>query len=154
MNQSRLALGVALAALSQLVSGCDEEKKKDHFSLKEVIEVQGVCWEDHVGKRDTYGGQIVRWQIVETGKILTYGSLFPPLSDQPARSLDEVTHPTSYHTPFGVSFVGLDVDTDQPICVIHGVSDRGEDSQGYDSTCNLEVVKRGTKLPDLFPDKP
>jgi hypothetical protein len=36
--------------------------------LKEVIDIQGTCSEDHVGQRDDYAGEIVRWQAVDTGK--------------------------------------------------------------------------------------
>jgi hypothetical protein len=142
--------GMLLAALSTLVSGCDDEKKNPYV-LKEVIKVQGECWENHVGKRDNYSGQIVRWQTVETGEISTYGFLSIPFSAE--RTLDEVTHPTVYHMPSVLSFMEIDIDTNQPNWVLHGVSDRGENSQGYDSTCEVEVVKRGMELHDMFPDK-
>jgi hypothetical protein len=64
--------------------------------------------------------------------------------------LDEVNHPTVYHTPRQLSFLEIDIDTDQPKWTLHGVSDRGEIPenaiQGYNSTCELEVVKRGTEI--------
>ena len=41
----------------------------------------------------------------------------------------------------------------QPKWVLDGVSDCGENSQGYGSTCELEVVKRVKELPDM-PQKP
>jgi hypothetical protein len=67
--------------------------------------------------------------------------------------IDEVTHPTAYHTPQSLQFLGIDIDTDQPKWVLHGVSDRGEDPgepiRGYDSTCDLDVVKRGMELSDV-----
>jgi hypothetical protein len=135
------------------ITACDDEKPKNHHVLQEVIDVQGTCWENHVGQRDSYAGHIVRWQTVETGKILTYGFVSMAFSAQ--RSIDEATHPTVYHMPSMVSFTDIDVDTNQPNWVLHGVSDRGEDSegnsQGYDSTCELDVVKRGKELPSDMP---
>jgi len=60
-----------------------------------------------------------------------------------------------YHTPSVVSFLEMeiDIDTNQPNWILHGVSDRGENSQRYDSTCEVEVVKRGTEFHDPFPDE-
>jgi hypothetical protein len=77
--------------------------------------------------------------------------LFIPFSVE--RTLDEVTHPTSYHPPSTISFMEADIDTNQSNWVIHGVSDRGENSQGYDSTCEVDVVKRGMEINDMFSDK-
>lgn len=51
-----------------------------------------------------------------------------------------------------IEFPELDIDTDQPKWVIHGVSDRGKNAQGYDSTCNVDVVKRGMEVPSAPPD--
>jgi hypothetical protein len=39
----------------------------------EAIDVQGSCSEDHVAQHDDYAGQIVRWQMAATGKIMKYG---------------------------------------------------------------------------------
>jgi hypothetical protein len=64
---------ISLAVLLTGTAACDEEKPTDHYILKEVIDVQGTCSEDHVGQIDSYAGQIVRWQTVRTGTILTYG---------------------------------------------------------------------------------
>lgn len=139
-----------LVALSVVVTACDEKKPESQSALKEVIDVQGTCSEDHVKLRDNYAGQIVRWQAVDTGKVSTYGFLFKE-GDLAQHILDEVIHPTVYHTPESLSFLEIDVDTDQPKWVLHGVSDRGsEDSDsptsGYDSTCDVEVVKRGMEI--------
>jgi hypothetical protein len=137
---------VALPAMFSLAA-CDEEKPKN--VLKEAIDVQGSCSEDHVGQRDDYAGQIVRWQMADTGKSFRYGFLFKKgnLNDQ---ILDEVTHPYVYHTPLQISFLEINIDTDEPKWTLHGVSDRAEspeDSvQGYNSTCDLEVVKRGMEI--------
>lgn len=139
-----------LVALSVAVTACDEKKPDSRYVLKEVIDVQGTCSEDHVRLRDNYAGQIVRWQAVDTGKVSTYGFLFKKEGDL-AQILDEVTHPTVYHTPESLSFLEINIDTDQPKWVLHGVSDRGGESSdspisGYDSTCELEVVKRGMEI--------
>jgi hypothetical protein len=126
---------------------CDETKPEN--VLKEAIDVRGTCSEDHVRQRDEYDGQIVRWQMADTGKILTYGFLFKKgnLADQ---IRDEVTNPYVYHTPRQISFLEIEVDTDQPKWTLHGVSDRGESPedaiQGYNSTCDLEVIKRGMEI--------
>jgi hypothetical protein len=138
-----------LVALSVAVTACGEGKSKEQYVLKEVIDVQGTCSEDHVRQRDNYAGQIVRWQAIDTGKISTYGFLSKS-GDVTQHVLDEVTHPTVYHTPERISFLEIDIDTDQPKWVLHGVSDREEDSseptRGYNSTCDLEVVKRGMEI--------
>jgi hypothetical protein len=110
------------------ITACDDDKLKDHHVLLEVIDVQGPCWENHVGRRDKYYGHIVRWKTVETDKISTYG--FVSMEFSAERALDEATHPTVYHMPSMVSFTEIDVDTNQPKWVLHGVSDRGEDSDG------------------------
>jgi hypothetical protein len=140
----------ALFALSVIITSCSEEDPKNHSVLKEVIDVQGSCWEDHVGQRDSYAGQIVRWQTVETGKILTYGFLSKEGIFDFHQMLEEVQHPTAYHTPHILEFVPIAIDTDQPKWVLHGISQRGEDSEGrttgYDSTCNLDVVNRGMEI--------
>jgi hypothetical protein len=68
------------------------------------------------------------------------------------QAIDEAAHPTVYHTAPMIEFPELDIDTDQPKWVIHGVSDRGKNAQGYDSTCNVDVVKRGMEVPSAPPD--
>jgi hypothetical protein len=147
-----------LVALSVAITACDEEKPENRYMLKEVIDVQGMCSEDHVGQRDNYAGQIVRWQAVDTGKVSTYGFL-SRTGDLAQRVLDEVAHPHVYHTPEMISFLEIDIDTNQPKWVLHGVSDRGGDdtsdegnhsldslTSGYNATCDLEVVKRGMEI--------
>jgi hypothetical protein len=65
-----------------------------------------------------------------------------------------IDHPHVYHTPEIISLLEIDIATDQPKWVLHGVSDRekddGEDTSssdiGYNSTCDLEVVKRGMEI--------
>jgi hypothetical protein len=142
-----------------VIASCDDERHRSNYVLKEVIDVQGTCWEDHVGQRDNYAGQIVRWQNVETGKSSTYGFLYRA-GDWTQQTLDEVSRPTVYHTPQRLEFLKIDVDTSQPKWVLHGISGRGEDSQGqttgYDSTCDLNVVKRGMEIraPDIFQNAP
>jgi hypothetical protein len=143
---AKIILIVALPAMFSLAA-CDDEKSQN--VLKEAIDVQGSCSEDHVAKRDDYAGQIVRWQMADTGKIMKYGFVSKKgnFTDQ---ILDEVTHPNVYHTPRQISFFEIDIDTDQPKWTLHGVSDRGESpqdpNQGYNSTCDLEVVKRGMEI--------
>jgi hypothetical protein len=117
--------------------------------LKEAIDVRGTCSEDHVRQRDEYDGQIVRWQMADTGKILAYGFL-SKRGNLANQLLDEVNNPYVYHTPRQISFLEIDVDTDQPRWTLHGVSDRGESPedaiQGYNSTCDVEVIKRGMEI--------
>jgi hypothetical protein len=132
MKQLLKCLGVVS---SIAMMGCDEDKPKYHHVLNEVIDVQGTCWENHVGQRDNYAGQIVRWHTVETGKVSTYGFVSTPFSAE--RTIVEGTHPTVYHAPSMVSFTEIGIDTNQPKWVLDGVSDRGENSQGYDSTWGL-----------------
>jgi hypothetical protein len=145
-GQARLIFLVALPAVF-LLAGCDEEKPKN--VLKEAIDVQGNCREDHVQQSDEYAGQIVRRQMADTGKIAAYGFVSKK-GDLADHVIDEVTHPNVYHTPQQISFFDIDIDTSQPKWTLHGVSDRGtspEDAiQGYNSTCSLEVVKRGMEI--------
>jgi hypothetical protein len=138
---------VAVAAVL-LLAACGEEKPKN--VLKEAIDVQGTCREDHVQQSDEYAGQIVRWQMADTGKIAAYGFVLKK-GDFADHVVGEVTHPNVYHTPQQISFLDtIDIDTSQPKWTLHGVSDRGtspEDAiQGYNSTCSLEVVKRGMEI--------
>jgi hypothetical protein len=141
------APALIFVALSFALMGCDEEKPKNQYVLKEAIHVKGTCSENHVGRPDSYAGQIVRWQTIETGQVLTYGSLMRTRVNWQQRTIDEAMHPTAYHTPFMISFTKIDIDTNQPQWVLYGVSVRGDDgSDGYDSTCEVEVVKRGGKL--------
>jgi hypothetical protein len=134
---------VIVVALTLTGCGKREEPK---FTLLEVIDVQGTCAEDHVGKQDQYSGQIVRWQSKETGKTIVYGTVAKPVKAEAI--MEEAKHPTAYYTPYSLSFDQIDFDTSQPKWVLHGVSDRGEaeSSYGYDSTCDLTVVTRGMEI--------
>jgi hypothetical protein len=144
-------IAVLIGILSITLTGCDdnksERKNNNNYVLNEVIDVEGKCWENHVGQKDTYSGQIVRWQTVKTGKTLTYGFLSLPFSAE--RILSEAKEPTTYHVPSIMEFDLIDIDTNLPHWVIHGVSSRGENTQGYDSTCEVDVKKRGTNPADI-----
>lgn len=139
----------ALLIIAVTLAGCGDGEPKSKNKLLEVIDLQGTCAEDHVGQGDHYAGQIVRWQSTENGAISTYGFLSKPLS--PEAIIDEAKHPTVYHTPYSISFEQIDVDTSQPKWALYGVSERGEEASayGYNSTCNVEVVKRGMQIRDL-----
>jgi hypothetical protein len=138
---------VTLVALSVVITACDQRNRS----------VRGTCSEDHVRQSDNYAGQIVRWQAIDTGKIDTYGFVFKE-GDVTKQIFDEVAQPHVYHTPNSISLLEIDIDTDQPKWVLHGVSDRGKDASddgedaldnldsGYNSTCDLEVVKRGMEI--------
>jgi hypothetical protein len=121
--------------------------------LKEVIDVRGRCWEDHVRQHDNYAGQIVRWQTIATGQILTYGFLAKE-GDLAQHVMEEVLHPNLYHTPQLISFLEIDIDTNEPKWELHGISNRGpveEKITGYASTCNVEVIKRGMEIRSPVP---
>jgi hypothetical protein len=137
-----------LVVLLVAIAACDDEQKPKPYVLKEVIDVQGTCSEDHVGEHDSYAGQIVRWQTVATGEVLAYGFVTKK-GDMAEHIMDEVSHPTVYHTPQQIKFSDIDIDTTQPTWVLHGISDRGppeEETKGYNSTCDLEVIKRGMEI--------
>ncbi len=127
---------------------CDDNRPKEHHTLLEVINVKGACYEDHVRQPADYAGQIVRWQTDETKIISTYG--FVSQSWTAAQAMDEAVHPSVYHTPIIVQLMEIDIDTNAPQWTIHGVSDRGENEHGYNSTCELDVTKRGKELNDPF----
>jgi hypothetical protein len=122
----------------------------EDYLLKEAILVKGSCSEDHVSQLDSYAGQIVRWQRKDTGALLTYGFVMRSLVNSYRRTLNEIMNPAVYNAPSLISFKKIDIDTNQPTWVLHGVSERGDDeSRGYDSTCNVEVVERGNKLKEI-----
>jgi hypothetical protein len=134
-----------LAAVA--LTACSNEETKSPPVFKEAIRIKGTCSEDHVSRPDSYAGLIVRWQIAGTEEVSTYGSLMRLQQQQ--QILAEAFQPNAYHPPFMISFRQIDVDTSQTTWVLHGLSDRGEDgSQGYYSTCNVEVVERSNKLWD------
>jgi hypothetical protein len=122
-----MSLRPLLVALSLAVAACGEEKRDNPYTLKEVIDVQGPCAEDHVGQQDHYMGQIVRWQSVKSGEILTYG--FLSKGDPFKHVFEEVSAPTVYHTPLIISFRNVEVDTSLPKWVLHGVSNRGDSAR-------------------------
>lgn len=135
---------VAWAAHSQnLIAASD----KDASVLQEVIGLNASCWEDHVKQKDVYAGNVVKWLMPKTGKVLTYGFVSLPFSA--ARTIEEASHPTQYHMPEIIHFDDIALDTSQPNWVLHGVSGRGDNEQGLDSTCEVTVAKRGTELPAL-----
>jgi hypothetical protein len=74
-----------LTVVAMAMAGCGEEKSKD--TLKEVIDVEGTCAEDHVGKQDHYAGQIVRWQSADTGEVNAYGFVTKPYSSRPVSAI-------------------------------------------------------------------
>jgi hypothetical protein len=82
----------------------------------------------------------IRWNRQNS----TYGSVNTGFSAQ--RIINEVSHPTTYYPPFMITFDEIDIDATQPKWEIQGVSDRGENSQGYGATCQLAVVKRGREI--------
>jgi hypothetical protein len=138
-------LGLLIAAVSPVISESDESKPKSKYIFIELIDVKGMCWEDHVGKRDSYGGHIVRWQEAKFGRGFTYGSVSIPFD--PQRSIDEATHPTTFHSPFMIEFADIRVDTSQPKWTLSAVSSHTDGGPQYDSTCEVEVLKRGTERP-------
>jgi hypothetical protein len=144
---SRHAAALALLAILSLVACNNRPEPQPHYTLLEVIDVKGSCYEDHVRKPDSYAGQIVRWRNDQVKQVLTYGSV-TNTGNLVARVSDEVRHPTVYHTPFMVRFSDIRIDTSQPRWTLHGVSesDSEDENKGYDSTCEMTVVKRGTEL--------
>jgi hypothetical protein len=145
MISARAALIFAALALTAC---SNEEKESPRVLIKEAFHVMGTCSEDHVSRRDDYAGLIVRSQSVSTGGAATYGFV---QRMRPRQYLMEemIMQPNAYHPPTAISFVLIDVDTSQRTWVLHGISERGEDgSQGYNSTCNVEVVERSNKVWD------
>ncbi len=154
MNPCHAAALALFTSLSLYLTACgDKAKSQHHYTLLEVIDVKGTCYEDHVRKPDGYAGQIVRWRDEQTKQVATYGSV-TNTGDWSQRIFDEVQHPTVYQTPFMIYFWDIRIDTSQTKWSLHGVSepDRGNGESlsfesGYDSTCDLVVVKRGRELP-------
>ena len=148
MNHRFAAATLALfASLPLALMACNKPEPQHHYTLLEVIDVKGTCYEDHVRQSDNYAGQIVRWQDDETKQVSTYGSV-TNTADLVQRTFDQVKHPTVYYTPFIVEFLDIRIDTSQPRWTLHGVSgsNRENDGQGYDSTCELSVIRRGKEL--------
>ena len=137
---------IGAGALIGTLFGCGEDEQPK-FTLKEVIEVQGTCAEDRVGRQDHYAGQVVRWQSVQNGTISTYGFISKPFSTEAI--LEEAKHPTAYTTPSMISFMAIDIDTSEPMWLLHGVSDRGEDQTGYVSARSDETRHGNSRYIDL-----
>jgi len=158
MNLHHAAALASFACFSLPFLACsDKPKPEHHYTLLEVIDVKGTCSEDHVRQSDGYAGQIVRWRDDETKQVATYGSV-TNTGDMIQRIEEKVKHPTVYQTPFMIDFSDIQTDTTQPKWMLHGVSDsdhgKEEDYEsGYDSTCELVVVKRGRELPYAKPSR-
>lgn len=143
MTSMHAPLILAVIALA----ACSKEEARSPPVIKEAFRIKGTCSEDHVSRPDSYAGLIVRSQAVSTGEVATYGFVLRMRLQQ--HLMEEAMQPNVYHPPTTISFVLIDVDTSQPTWVLHGLSERGEDgSQGYDSTCNVEVVERSNKVWD------
>jgi hypothetical protein len=138
---------LALLATLSLVACNNKPEPRPRYTLLEVIDVKGSCYEDHVRKPDDYAGQIVRWRNNQAKQVSTYGTV-TNTGNLVDRALDEARHPTVYHTPFIIRFSDIRIDTNQPRWTLHGisVSEREDEDRGYDSTCELAVIKRGTEL--------
>ena len=140
---------LGLAVLLPIILGsCEEKVPEERSTLLEAITVKGRCMENHVRKWGEYEGVIVRWKNDETGTILTYGDVTSTI-DLGKRVIAEVEHPTGYLTPFMVEFEEITVDTNLQSWTLHGISNHGENEQGYESTCRLVVVSRSDRLPDI-----
>lgn len=116
--------------------------------MLEIVDVRGICYEDHARRPDSYAGQIIRWQVDETKDVSTFGFVTKRSPD-----LVPLNQPQdAYHAPPVVDFRDIQIDTKLPKWTLHGVSSSEEDEDegmdthshgfGYDSTCELEVVKR------------
>jgi hypothetical protein len=127
--------------------GCDEKHPEQRSVFLEEISLRGTCSEDHVKVTDQYSGSVVRWQEKATGEIDTYGFVQADNGVSPERLIAEAERPTEYRTPFIVEFWDISIDTGLSHWTLHGVSDRGENEQGYDSTCQLDVVGRSNVPP-------
>jgi hypothetical protein len=93
--------------------------------------------EKDVHRPDDYTGQIVRWQIDETKKISTSGSVTNVNAFRRDRMRDEVTHPSVYRTPSYIQFTDIRIDTNQPQWTLHGVSE-GKDG-GFAQGLRLDL---------------
>ena len=142
----------AFAAL--VLVACGNDPPKTHNTLLEVISLKGTCKEDHATKPGEYAGTIVRWRSDDSGAVSTYGFVMLPFATD--QLLYDVQHPTEYQPPDRISFADIRQDTTQNHLTLHGISDgRGKDENdpgiGYNSTCELDVTKRGMELPDSKP---
>ena len=148
---ARTMIVILAAALPVALSACESEKPKTPSTLLEVIRVAGTCHEDHVDQSDGYAGEIVRWRNDDTKVVSTYGHVIST-TGMGKRAIESAQHPTKYQAPFIVEFRGIQIDTNQPKWTIHGVSlgrevgSDGEIEQGYDTTCELAVIKRGKEF--------
>jgi hypothetical protein len=142
---TRIVIVASAAIFSVALTTCQSHKPETHYTLLEVIDVKGTCHEDHVNQSDSYAGQIVRWRNDSTKQISTYGSV-TNTGDLVRRTIEGVKHPTKYQTPFSIEFMDIQFETNLPKWELHGTSWREEGGPGYDTTCELVVVKRGKEL--------
>ena len=153
-------IGLSLLLLASVVMGCNKKPAEQTGRLVEDIDVRGICYEDHVRRPDNYAGQLSRWQDFKTATVSTFGRILNEHLLSADRMQEHLKHPTAYQTPDEIEFSDSQTDTSQPKWILHGVSinSEGEDEEtGYDSTCELTVVKRNhgpfpTENPDINAD--
>ncbi len=143
---------LAAICIAAIICGCQRETQRPPTNtVLEVLELKGACKEDHVSQWTSYDGDIVRSRSNETGKVATYG--FVRISEGiPTLFRAELKHWTTYYPPEIISFEKLATNTTLRHFTIHGVSMRlnEEHDHGYDSTCEMDVVKRGKTLQAWF----
>lgn len=114
------------------------------FTLLEVIHVQGECWENNSNVHGKYAGQIVRWKSNTSSDIAIYGSV--NLNDINDKIMQKAINPTRYFPPDIVEFPSVKEDLTKPVVRLNGISFNGENEQGLDSTCQLDITKRDMTL--------
>jgi hypothetical protein len=147
MNRQIAALATVVALAS-----CNAEPAAKKYTLLEVINLKGMCREDHANSGGEYIGHVVRYRAEDTGEILAYGSV--TIVDPATNAIRSAQSPTTYQPPFMVSFDDIGVDTAQGHWTLHGISDSRRDDdlkRGYATTCELDVVSRDHDLSSIDP---
>ena len=140
------ALRHALPFAALLVIGCEQKEPESVYDLKEVIGVQGICFEDTAHKAYRYAGNIIRLRNKQNGTTSGYGSVTRVGSAEPS-AVGEADSTASYDPPHLISFYEIKPDDRQDRLVLRGFSYRGREAPIYAATCKLNVVKRTSELP-------
>lgn len=128
------------------LSGCFKKEPKDKHEFIERVEVEGVCYEDHVKEKGSYSGNFVHWYNNTKGTHSRYGSIF--LKDRMSAEMmqENIMNPHKYFLPNIISFDSIPQSVfSQAKMDIKGLSDSG--GKKYEATCELAVTKRLDHIP-------
>jgi len=141
----RLAEFAVIAALATSACG-SEQSPKDTYKLVEFLQVEGICFENHVREPAKYRGELVHWHNVTKRNDSRYGFVRRPINV--SEMVEEIKNPNKYFAPDSVQFWGLTAqDIAGDVLKLPGLSSHNDQSKRYQATCTLTVLKRLDHFP-------